>query len=162
MTEDVKVRIGTPEDLDQVMQLALQMHDEIGMTNVNPQNILKEVYPSLHLDRGIMGIIGPSDAIEGGILLRVGRFFYSDDDVLEEKGVFIHSGFRSAKGGRARKLCEFAKKTSDSMGMPLLIGVQNDVRTKGKLRLYERQFGEPIGAFFKYEPGSAALLEQGR
>jgi hypothetical protein len=44
------------------------------------------------------------------------------------------------------------------MGMPLLIGVQNDVRTKGKLRLYERQFGQPIGAFFKYEPNTTAVV----
>ena len=144
MIEDVKVRVGTLDDLDQVMQLALQMHDEIGISNVNPHKILSEIYPSLQLDGGIVGVIGPPDAVE--------------DDILEERGVFIHPNFRSAKGARARRLCEFAKKTSDSMGMPLLIGVQNDVRTKGKLRLYERQFGQPIGAFFKYEPNTTAVV----
>lgn len=158
MSDDVKVRIGTPDDLDQIMQLALQMHEEIGMVDINPQRILSEIYPSLHLDGGIMGVIGSPDAIEGGILLRISKLFYSDNDILEEKGVFIHPDFRSAKGGRAKKLCEFAKKTSDRMGMPLLIGIQNDVRTKGKLRLYERQFGEPIGAFFKYEPNTTAAV----
>ena len=40
MIEDVKVRVGTLDDLDQVMQLALQMHDEIGISNVNPHKIL--------------------------------------------------------------------------------------------------------------------------
>ena len=158
MIEDVKVRVGTLDDLDQVMQLALQMHDEIGISNVKPHKILSEIYPSLQLYGGIVGVIGPPDAVEGGILLRIGKFFYSDDDILEERGVFIHPNFRSAKGARARRLCEFAKKTSDSMGMPLLIGVQNDVRTKGKLRLYERQFGQPIGAFFKYEPNTTAVV----
>jgi hypothetical protein len=104
MIEDVKVRVGTLDDLDQVMQLALQMHDEIGISNLNHHKILSEIYPSLQLDGGIVGVIGPPDAVEGGILLRIGKFFYSDDDILEERGVFIHPNFRSAKGARARRL----------------------------------------------------------
>lgn len=162
MADNIVVRVGEPEDLDQVMELALMMHQEIGLVNINQHRVLEEVYASLHMDGGIMGIIGTPGKIEGGILLRIGKLFYSDDPVLEEKGVFIHPDYRSAKGGRARKLCEFAKKSSDSLGMPLLIGIQNDVRTKGKLRLYERQFGEPIGAFFYYGPRVTPMLEQER
>ena len=64
--------------------------------------------------------------------------------------VFIHPDFRSAKGGRARKLCEFSKQVSDSLGIPLIIGVLSSHRTAGKVRMYQRIFGEPSGAFFLY------------
>jgi hypothetical protein len=76
--------------------------------------------------------------------------WYSDHEVLEEKAIFIHPDFRSAKGGRARKLCEFSKHVSDSLGVPLIIGVLSNHRTEAKIRLYERQFGKPSGAFFLY------------
>jgi len=46
------------------------------------------------------------------VLLRIGTMWYSDERVLEEKAIFIHPDFRSAKGGRARQLCEFSKKRS--------------------------------------------------
>jgi len=47
-------------------------------------------------------------------------------------------------------LCDFAKKVSDTIGLPLVIGVLSNQRTKGKIKLYERQFGEQSGAFFLY------------
>jgi GNAT superfamily N-acetyltransferase len=153
MDSGISVRIGTPEDLDQVMVMAKMMHDEIGITSLETEKVLPDVWAALNLDRGIMGVIGePGKTIEGGILLRFGKFFYSNDDVLEERGLFIHPEYRSAKGGRARILCEFAKKAAEDLDMTLFIGVMNDVRTKGKVRLYERQFGEPIGQFFLYRP----------
>lgn len=76
--------------------------------------------------------------------------WYSDTPVLEEKAIFIHPNYRSAKGGRARRLCEFSKKASDQLEIPLIIGVLSNHRTEAKVRLYERQFGRPSGAFFLY------------
>ena len=76
--------------------------------------------------------------------------WYSDDEILEERAVFIHPDFRAAKGGRARKLCEFSKQVSDELGIPLTIGVMSSQRTAGKVRMYERIFGPPSGAYFLY------------
>lgn len=157
MTVDIAVRTGTPADLDQVMALAQMMHDEIGISKFEPAKVLPDVYAALSLDHGIMGLIGdPGAPLQGGILLRLGNTFYSDEEVIEERGLFVHPDYRSAKGGRAARLCEFAKKTSDDLGKPLLVGVQNDVRTPGKMRLYERQFGKPCGAWFLHRPGESA------
>jgi GNAT superfamily N-acetyltransferase len=148
---DLTVRIGTPKDVDDIMQLALSACDENGFVDPNPMKLLQEIWPALHLDRGLVGIIGKEGAqVEGAILLRIGTMWYSDLEVLDEKAIFIHPEYRSAKGGRARKLCEFAKQVADSLGIPLVIGVLSNHRTEAKVRLYERQFGKSCGAFWLY------------
>ena len=149
--EDLKIRIGTPDDVDGMMELALEACDENGFIEPNPQKLLAEIWPALNLDHGLVGIIGkPGVKPEGAVLLRVGAMWYSDLQVLEEKAIFVDPRFRSAKGGRARRLVEFSKQAADSLGIPLIIGVLSNHRTEAKVRLYERQFGKPSGAFFLY------------
>lgn len=149
MTEEIKVRLGRPEDVDKVLDLILFATKEMGIAPPSGKKILDEIWPALNQHFGLMGLIeGPAGNIEGGILLRIGALWYSDQTVLEEKGIFVHPDYRSAKGGRAKKLCEFGKKTSDEMGIPLIMGVFSNERTRGKIRLYERLFGQPVGAMF--------------
>lgn len=151
MRNNLGVRIGTPDDVDGVMQLALSASHENGFVSPNPEKMLQDIWPALNLDRGLLGIIGNTgEKLEGAVLLRVGSMWYSDDEVLEEKAIFIDPKYRSAKGGRARRLCEFSKHVADNLGMPLIIGVLSNHRTEAKVRLYERQFGKPSGAFFLY------------
>jgi GNAT superfamily N-acetyltransferase len=151
MQETLEIRIATPEDVHTVMELALSACDENGFVNPNPQKLLAEIWPALNRDHGLVGIIStPGGKAEGAILLRIGAMWYSDDQVLEEKAIFIHPEYRSAKGGRARQLCEFSKQVADGLGIPLIIGVLSNQRTEAKVKLYERQFGKPSGAFFLY------------
>ena len=151
MSEDIGVRIGGPEDVHPMMELALQACEENGFVDPNPQKLLAEIWPALNLDHGLVGIIQDGGGqLEGAILLRVGPMWYSDANVLEERAIFIHPEFRNAKGGRARRLCEFSKRAADTLEVPLLIGVLSNHRTEAKVRLYERQFGKPSGAFFLY------------
>ena len=148
--DDNGVRIATPDEVDDVMNLCFTACSENGFANPNPLKLLHEVWAALNLDNGIVGVMGEKGKLEGGILLRVITMWYSDDQALEEKAIFIHPDYRSAKGGRASRLCEFAKHTADQLGMPLLIGVLSNNRTEAKIRMYERQFGKPAGAFFLY------------
>jgi len=158
MVEDFGVRIGEPVDVHPMMDLAMQACDENGFVDPNPQKLLAEIWPALNLDNGLVGIIqDEGGALEGAILLRIGTMWYSDTPVLEEKAIFIHPNYRSAKGGRARRLCEFSKKTADTLGLPLIIGVLSNHRTEAKVRLYERQFGPPSGAFFLYNAQTGSL-----
>jgi GNAT superfamily N-acetyltransferase len=151
MTDDLVIRIATPSDVDEVMQIALSACDENGFVNPNPIKLLSEIWPALNRDKGLVGVIGkPNGIIEGAILLRVGAMWYSDEEVLEEKAIFIHPDYRSAKGGRARRLCEFGKQVADGLGIPLIIGVLSNNRTEAKVRMYQRTFGVPSGAFFLY------------
>jgi hypothetical protein len=158
MSDDLGVRIGTPEDIHPMMDLALQACEENGFVDPNPQKLLAEIWPALNLDHGLVGIIqDEGEQLEGAILLRVNPMWYSDAMVLEERAIFIHPNYRSAKGGRARRLCEFSKKTADTLEIPLMIGVLSNHRTEAKVRLYERQFGKPSGAFFLYNARTGAF-----
>jgi len=149
--EDLGVRIGTPEDVDKCMNLALAACEDNGFVVPNPVRLLNEIWAALHKDHGLIGIIeGENGIAEGAVLLRITTPWYSDTQMIEERGVFVAKEFRSAKGGRARRLCEFSKSTADALGIPLLIGVLSNHRTAGKIRMYERIFGQPNGAFFLY------------
>jgi len=149
MSDELRIRIATVDDMDEIMQLAMSACEENGFLNPNPAKLVAEFWPALNQDHGLCAVIGPPEGeIQGLILLRIGNMWYSDQQVLEEKAVFIHSKHRDAKGARAKQLCEYGKKVSDTLGMPLIIGVLSNSRTEGKVRLYERIFGKPSGAFF--------------
>jgi len=149
MSDELKIRLATPKDELPLLNLALRAWEENGIKNVNPEKMVGMIRPALYLWQGLCGIIG-DDKIEGAVLLRISQLWYSDDWILEEKAIFVDPEYRSAKGGRARKLCEFSKRVADELNIPLLIGVLSNTRTEAKVRLYERQFGPPAGAFFLY------------
>jgi len=151
MSDELKVWVGKPEDVHDMMDLALAACEENGFVRPDPERLLQEIWPSLNRDGGIVGIVGdPGQKPQGAILLRICRTWYSNDEILEERAVFIHPDYRVAKGGRARKLCDFSKKVADELGIPLSIGVLSNHRTAGKIRMYERIFGPPSGAYFLY------------
>jgi len=151
------VRVATVDEVHAVMALALMGTAENGFVPGNPLKILENVYPSLSLDHGIVGVIGaPGAELEGAVLLRIGPLWYSDADILEEKAIFIHPAYRNARGGRAARLCEFSMECADMLGLPLCIGVLSAHRTAAKVRMYSRMLGEPSGAYWVYMPNSRA------
>jgi len=159
MFEDLGVRLAQPEEVHDIMEAALQACTENGFADPNQVKVLEQVWCGLNLDNGLVGVIGEPGKLEGGILLRVTDVWYSDDKVLEERAIFILPEYRGVKGGRARRLCEFAKRAAETMGMPLLIGVLSNHRTEAKVRLYERQFGKPTGAFFLYNGSTGSVRD---
>lgn len=147
----IKVRVGTPEDIHACMDIAELACRENALVNANPQKLLQHLWAALNMQEGIVGIIGePAAPIEGIVLLRIGPFWYSDDRVVEEKVVFVRPEYRSAKGGRAVKLCRFSMAVSDKLGLPLTIGVLSTTKAEAKVRMYNRLFGEPAGAYWIY------------
>lgn len=151
MTEEIKVRVATQNDFKGVMELMALVSQENGIFQPTLEMVAGEVWAALNHDHGIIGVIGPEGGLlEGFVLLRIGNTWYSQAEIIEEKTVFVSPKFRSAKGGRARKLCEFSKKVADELDLPLLIGILSNQRTKGKVEMYKRVFGDPAGAFFLY------------
>ena len=141
------IRTGQPRDLPVVMGMIREVAKENGIVVLDENKAAHEVWPALNLDGGIVGIIGDDrEAPEGFILLRIARQWYSSHPTLEERVAFVREEFRSKKGGRARKLCEFAKHTAETLRLPLTIGILSNQRTEAKVRLYTRIFGQPVGA----------------
>lgn len=157
----ITVRVGTPEDVHGVMQVALMAVQENGFAEVDPELLLGDIWSALNLNRGIMGVIGePGEPVEGVVLLRIGTMWYSSKTrVLEERAIFVHPDYRSAKGGRAAKLCKFSKSVSDTLGIPLTIGILSSLRTEGKVRMYRRILGEPSGAYWLYNAKTGQPVE---
>lgn len=159
--DEVHVRVGVPEDVDQVMTMAGMVCKENGIFEPNMYKIFDDIWPSLHQHHGLVGVIGePGEQLEGFVLLRIGTMWYSDSPILEEKTVFVHPKFRKASGGRARKLCRFSKQVSDELNIPMIIGVLSNGRTSGKMRLYESEFGSPAGGFFLYKTRTGSWSDQ--
>ena len=142
------VRVATKDDLFGILELGRIIHSEIGLFDFNEVKVAEAVWPTLCQLNGIAGVIGEKDKLEGLVILTVGTYWYSNTQFLEEKCVFVHPDYRSAKESRAQKLIEFAKKCSADLELPLMIGILSNQRTSAKIALYERNFGPPAGAFF--------------
>jgi hypothetical protein len=124
---------------------------ENGLFEPDVNKVLADIWPALHQDHGLIGVIGEhKDQLEGMVLLKIGSMWYSNEEIVEERTVFVHPKFRKARGGRAKKLCEFSKKVADELGLTLIIGILSNQRTESKTRLYNRVFGQPAGAFYLY------------
>lgn len=150
---EVKVRVATLDDLDAIMALAFLACDENAFVDPDPVKLLQGIYPTLIGEgHGISGVIGPvGGPLEGVVVLSIGENWYSRATIIEERAVFVHPEYRAAKGGRARKLCEFSKSVADSLGLPLTIGILSNSKTAAKVRLYQRVMGcEPTGAYWIY------------
>jgi len=144
----VIVRTGQPQDMPIIMEMAREVARENGIVQMDEQKVAWEFWPALNLDGGIVGIIGSREAPEGFILLRIARQWYSSEPTLEERVAFVRADYRTKNTGNARKLCEFAKRTAETLRLPLTIGILSNQRTEAKVRLYTRVFGEPAGAFW--------------
>jgi GNAT superfamily N-acetyltransferase len=149
--DDIEVRTGTVEDFNSMMDWAFLATQENAFVQPDIEKLANVIWGALSVKSGICGIIGPvGGKVEGAVLLSMGELWYSKEIILEEKVIYVDPEYRSAKGGRARKLAEFTKMTADRLGVPLAIGVLSTSRTEAKIRLYERVFGSPAGVYFLY------------
>lgn len=161
MSDEVFVREGVVEDFPELMRLAIDATKENAFVDPDEMMLAQHMYAALSKHMGVAGVIGggPGEPLEGAIVLRIGQLWYSPELILEEKAIYVAPEFRSAKGGRARKLAEWAKGVSEKLGIPLAIGVLSNSRTEAKIRLYERVFGAPAGVYFLYNAKTG--LEKG-
>jgi hypothetical protein len=150
MDANLDIRIAGTDEMTDVMDMAIAGAKENAFLDASALLIAQTIYPALAQDHGLCGVVGPKGALQGFVVLRIGTLYYSEKLCVEEKILYVHPDYRSAKGGRARRLCEFSKKVADSLDLPLLIGICSSHRTEGKVKMYERIFGPPSGAYFLY------------
>lgn len=149
--DDLKLRLGTVDDMPEIMALVVEAAKENGLLEANPALLAQTVWPKLNLQHGLIGCIGRGGGmIEGIVVLQVGKLFYSDETCLEELTLYVHPDYRNARGGRAHKLIEFSKSAAERLGLPLLIGVLSSAKTQHKCKLYERVLGPASGQYWIY------------
>ena len=142
------VRLGVEADIPQLLELGRMLHTENALMPLSEDRILSAIWRAIRQDRAMIGVIGPVGAIQGGIYLTVGQFWYTDKPHLEELFSYVAPRFRKSKNAKA--LIEFAKQSAKRLDVPLLIGIISNNRTEAKIRLYERQLGKHSGAYFLY------------
>lgn len=150
MSYPERVRLATAVDKDEVIKLCQRLHEENGLMPMSNEKLSAQLEVALQKKGGFLGIIGEPGKLEGAIFLIVSTYWYSDIPHLEELFLYVIPECRRMKV--AEQLMEFAKWCSDESGLPLIIGVLSTIRTKGKVRLYERVFSEPAGSFFLHKP----------
>lgn len=152
-SSDLITRLGTLDDLDDVMELAFLVAGENAIVPPNREKILRQIYAGLSKNESLIGVVGPKKGKpQGFVLLRVVAPWYGDELIIEEAGIYVHPDWRAQKGGRAALLYKLCKEVSERMQRKLLIGVLSRHRTESKVRYYERFFGAQAGAYYLYDP----------
>lgn len=142
------VRLAVQSDEEDIMALCRLLHEENGLWIMNETKVRQMLRKAWRKEFAVIGIVGKPGALEGVIFLTLDQPWYSDEWMLEEMFNFVHPAHR--KSGHAKRLVEFAKQTSEGLGVPLMIGIISNERTDAKVRLYQRQLGAPAGAFFVF------------
>ena len=81
---EIHVRTAEPSDEEGIMGLARLVNAENGVFRMDENKVLNLVRPSLYLQGGIIGVIGPKDYLEGVVVLRISEYWYSNSSFLEE------------------------------------------------------------------------------
>lgn len=155
MLVTLPVRKALPPDKPSIMEMCEENHRDNGQFSLSIPKVETMVDKAFSGGGAIIGVVG-SGQVEGMILLNISQFWYSADWCLEEIQNYVRPAYR--KSTHAKDLINFGKRCSDELGIPLVIGVVSNDRTRAKLELYRRQLGDPCGGYFLHRPAGAAAL----
>lgn len=148
------VRKAVLADKPEIMEMCVENHGDNGQFTLSAAKVEAMIDKAFNRGGTIIGVVG-AGRIEGMIVLNIGQFWYSDDWILEEVQNYVRPQFR--KSTHAKDMINFGRRCSDELGIPLVIGVVSNERTRAKMELYKRQLGEPCGGYFLHKPSAVAL-----
>lgn len=148
------VRKAILADKPEILEICVENHRDNGQFALAMTKVEAMIDKAFNRGGTIVGVVG-NGRIEGMILLNIGQMWYSDEWMLEEIQNCVRPPYR--KSTHAKDLMNFAKRCSDELNIPLVIGVVSNERTRAKIELYRRQFGEPCGGYFIHKPKTVAL-----
>jgi hypothetical protein len=147
------VRKARLADRDVILEMCEKNWQENGQFSLDMAKVTAMVDRAFGKKDAIIGLVGQKDRVEGMILLLIAQFWYTQDWCLEEIQNFVLPDYR--RSTHAKDMISFGKRCADEIGIPLVIGVVANERTKAKLELYRRQLGDPVGGYFIYPPKHA-------
>ncbi len=148
------VRKAVLTDKPQIMKMCEENHKDNGQFSLAMPKVEAMIDKAFNGGGAIIGVVG-KEQIEGMLVLLISQFWYSYDWCLEELENYVRPQFR--KSTHAKDMINFGQRCSDELGIPLVIGVVSNERTRAKMELYRRQLGEPCGGYFLHKPKTVAL-----
>lgn len=149
------VRKAQVEDRAQILAMCEENHRENGQFSLSMDKVAAMVDRAFSRGGAVIGVVGGHNSIEGMMVLLISQFWYTDDWCLEELQNYVRPEFR--RSTHAKDMIAFGKRCSDEIGIPLVIGVVSNERTRPKMELYRRQLGDPVGGYFLHRPTPAML-----
>src|ERR1700761_8649616 len=137
-----------PEDREQIIAICKEDWEENSQFSLSEAKLEGLISRILDKGEGIIGIIRRNAEIEAVMLMQISQFWYTEDWCIEEVLNFVRPPYR--RSTNAKDMIQFAKRCSDEIGIPLIIGVVSNERTAAKVALYERQLGKSCGGYFIY------------
>jgi hypothetical protein len=148
------VRKAVLADKPDIMQMCEENHCDNGQFSFCARKVETTIDRAFNGGGAIIGVVGQNQ-IEGMLVLVIDQFWYTQDWCLEEYQNYVRPQFR--KSTHAKDMINFGQRCSDELGIPLVIGVVSNERTRAKMELYRRQLGEPKGGYFMHLPKTVAL-----
>jgi GNAT superfamily N-acetyltransferase len=144
------LRRAVAEDLPELLHLGEVMHREIHYGAYAPAKV--EAMISDVLLRGVVyvSLLEGSRTIGGTVGLVVEQPWWSEDWQIADRWLFVRPECR--REGHARPLLRAAVAFAEAMRLPLLMS-HIGPRARGKMRLLQRELGEPVGGIF-FVPGA--------
>jgi hypothetical protein len=147
------VRLAVPEDFHGILGLMRNACDEDAQHPMNEEKVIAMLMRYYNKQGVLLAVIGEIGQPVAYILSVIDFLWYSDCAQLLELSLYVDKDHR--RSTYAKQLMKFAKKASEGLSLDLTIGVFHNQRTEPKIRLYRRQFGDQIGAYFCFRPSSA-------
>lgn len=127
-----------------------RLHKENGLFAYNEEKVQAIVRRCFRREGTIVGVIGAPGDLKASTALMFSDFYYTDDWHLAELWNFVDLEYRAAGLRYAEALIEFNKDCARQVKLPLFTGIITNKQMAGKVRLYRRLLGYPVGAFFLY------------
>lgn len=131
-----QVRMAEPGDRQPLWELMMLLHGENGLFRVSPTKVDAMLNRWYARDGALIGVIGDVGEPVAAIYLEITQAVYSDDWMLCEQFNFVHPDHRRTT--YASQLIAYAKRCSDDLHLPLMVGILSNHRTEAKMRLYDR------------------------
>lgn len=145
MISTLPVRKARLADRPRILKMCEENHADNGQFSYSKHKVEEMIDRAFSNGGAVIGVVGQSE-IEGMIVLLISQFWYTEDWCLEELMNYVSPPFR--RSNNAKDLIRFAKRCSDEIDIPLVIGVVSNERVEAKMRLYKREMGEPVGGYF--------------
>lgn len=142
-----RVRFGRMTDLDELMELCRNLARENAICPMIDNQVEQLLEGCLRHRNGFIGVIGEPGSIEAAMCLRFSTMWYNNSYWwLEDAFCHVLPDYRASNN--AADLIDWSAWWADSLGIPLMLGIVSNERTKAKIKLYERKLGPMSGALF--------------